>query len=191
MLTNVEVEIRHNKSAICDSFFPFAESLELCGGFQSLWGCTCLIGKIQFSLTHALLGDFFTSFSSSTHFPGRRNDSINTADNFLPEDSLFRDVLHYISITTEHDMKTKFPLIYIYIYIYAFSRRFYPKRLTLHSSYSNGSSVLLNYVPFSVKKDQMHQNSVKGFNSLPAVWYCLQTNNQRIWWCALTWYCKY
>ncbi len=24
----------------------------------------------------------------------------------------------------------------IYIYIYAFSRRFYPKRLTLHSSYS-------------------------------------------------------
>ncbi len=27
-------------------------------------------------------------------------------------------------------------LIYIYIYIYAFSRRFYPKRLTLHSNYS-------------------------------------------------------
>ncbi len=27
------------------------------------------------------------------------------------------------------------PCIYIYIYIYAFSRRFYPKRLTLHSSY--------------------------------------------------------
>ncbi len=26
--------------------------------------------------------------------------------------------------------------IYIYIYIYAFSRRFYPKRLTSHSSYS-------------------------------------------------------
>ncbi len=26
--------------------------------------------------------------------------------------------------------------ITIYIYIYAFSRRFYPKRLTLHSSYS-------------------------------------------------------
>ncbi len=26
--------------------------------------------------------------------------------------------------------------IYIYIYIYAFSRRFYPKRLTVHSSYS-------------------------------------------------------
>ncbi len=25
---------------------------------------------------------------------------------------------------------------FIYIYIYAFSRRFYPKRLTLHSSYS-------------------------------------------------------
>ncbi len=25
---------------------------------------------------------------------------------------------------------------YIYIYIYAFSRHFYPKRLTLHSSYS-------------------------------------------------------
>ncbi len=28
------------------------------------------------------------------------------------------------------------PFHYIYIYIYAFSRRFYPKRLTLHSSYS-------------------------------------------------------
>ncbi len=27
-------------------------------------------------------------------------------------------------------------LVYIYIYIYAFSRRFYPKRLTVHSSYS-------------------------------------------------------
>ncbi len=27
-------------------------------------------------------------------------------------------------------------LVYIYIYIYAFRRRFYPKRLTLHSSYS-------------------------------------------------------
>ncbi len=27
-------------------------------------------------------------------------------------------------------------ILYIYIYIYAFSRRFYPKRLTLHSSYS-------------------------------------------------------
>ncbi len=27
-------------------------------------------------------------------------------------------------------------MFYIYIYIYAFSRRFYPKRLTLHSSYS-------------------------------------------------------
>ncbi len=27
-------------------------------------------------------------------------------------------------------------IIYIYIYIYAFSRRFYPKRLTLHSSYN-------------------------------------------------------
>ncbi len=27
-------------------------------------------------------------------------------------------------------------MIIYYIYIYAFSRRFYPKRLTLHSSYS-------------------------------------------------------
>ncbi len=27
-------------------------------------------------------------------------------------------------------------LLEMYIYIYAFSRRFYPKRLTLHSSYS-------------------------------------------------------
>ncbi len=26
--------------------------------------------------------------------------------------------------------------IYIYIYIYAFSRRFYPKRLTVHSGYT-------------------------------------------------------
>ncbi len=31
---------------------------------------------------------------------------------------------------------SSYPCIYIYIYIYAFSRRFYPKRLTLHSSYS-------------------------------------------------------
>lgn len=27
LLTNVEVEIRHNKSAICDCFFPFVEIL--------------------------------------------------------------------------------------------------------------------------------------------------------------------
>ncbi len=26
--------------------------------------------------------------------------------------------------------------VFIYIYIYAFSRRFYPKQLTVHSSYS-------------------------------------------------------
>ncbi len=29
-----------------------------------------------------------------------------------------------------------FYYIYIYIYIYAFSRRFYPKRLTVHSGYT-------------------------------------------------------
>ncbi len=34
----------------------------------------------------------------------------------------------------EHYSQTNYPIIYIYIY--AFSRRFYPKRLTLHSSYS-------------------------------------------------------
>ncbi len=38
-----------------------------------------------------------------------------------PADRMIGDTLSYI---------------YIYIYIYAFSRRFYPKRLTLHSSYS-------------------------------------------------------
>ncbi len=32
--------------------------------------------------------------------------------------------------------KTLVTWYYIYIYIYAFSRRFYPKRLTVHSSYS-------------------------------------------------------
>ncbi len=37
--------------------------------------------------------------------------------------------------STRHTHSPK-PNIYIYIYIYAFSRRFYPKRLTLHSSYS-------------------------------------------------------
>ncbi len=29
-----------------------------------------------------------------------------------------------------------FDYIYIYIYIYAFSRHFYPKRLTVHSGYT-------------------------------------------------------
>ncbi len=33
-------------------------------------------------------------------------------------------------------VKTIISVTYTYIYIYAFSRRFYPKRLTLHSSYS-------------------------------------------------------
>ncbi len=33
-------------------------------------------------------------------------------------------------------MRAEDDQFYIYIYIYAFSRRFYPKRLTLHSSYS-------------------------------------------------------
>ncbi len=35
-----------------------------------------------------------------------------------------------------NDRMNRSVLYYIYIYIYAFSRRFYPKRLTLHSSYS-------------------------------------------------------
>ncbi len=38
------------------------------------------------------------------------------------------------SSSSEHGKCTFIRLIYIYIYIYAFSRRFYPKRLTLHSS---------------------------------------------------------
>ncbi len=33
--------------------------------------------------------------------------------------------------------------LHIYIYIYAFSRRFYPKRLTLHSSYSFYSTSMM------------------------------------------------
>ncbi len=40
---------------------------------------------------------------------------------------------------TEKSFSTEnvYPILsFIYIYIYAFSRRFYPKRLTLHSSYS-------------------------------------------------------
>ncbi len=39
----------------------------------------------------------------------------------------------------------------IYIYIYAFSRRFYPKRLTLHSSYS------FFYILFEIIKDKRKQ----------------------------------
>ncbi len=33
---------------------------------------------------------------------------------------------------------------YIYIYIYAFSRRFYPKRLTVHSGYTFVLSVIVH-----------------------------------------------
>ncbi len=46
---------------------------------------------------------------------------------------------------------------YIYIYIYAFSRRFYPKRLTVHSGYtfifvSTFDKVqLLHYIPSILK----------------------------------------
>ncbi len=55
----------------------------------------------------------------------------------IREDLLYRQVWaiedegHYNEISSN-----VFIYIYIYIYIYAFSRRFYPKRLTLHSSYS-------------------------------------------------------
>ncbi len=40
-----------------------------------------------------------------------------------------------ISVSSEINFML-FTSVYIYIYIYAFSRRFYPKWLTLHSSYS-------------------------------------------------------
>ncbi len=42
----------------------------------------------------------------------------------------------YVVNKVSHWLKNLYMRIYIYIYIYAFSRRFYPKRLTLHSSYS-------------------------------------------------------
>ncbi len=47
---------------------------------------------------------------------------------------------HFCSCLTffeaEVNLQVRLRPCYIYIYIYAFSRRFYPKRLTLHSSYS-------------------------------------------------------
>ncbi len=46
------------------------------------------------------------------------------------------DTQLYISTRPDETSKLSNIYIYIYIYIYAFSRRFYPKRLTLHSSYS-------------------------------------------------------
>ncbi len=44
-------------------------------------------------------------------------------------------LVHYTAHYSHVQYKYAY-IFYIYIYIYAFSRRFYPKRLTLHSSYS-------------------------------------------------------
>ncbi len=71
---------------------------------------------------------------------GMTDRCINTLE------SRFWDVTHLRLVQSGARVKTIIPSsvqivltlinIYIYIYIYAFSRRFYPKRLTLHSSYS-------------------------------------------------------
>ncbi len=47
-----------------------------------------------------------------------------------------------------NNFKTTQP--YIYIYIYAFSRRFYPKRLTVHSGYTFVLSVRLSVIMITV-----------------------------------------
>ncbi len=46
------------------------------------------------------------------------------------------DQAYYWDNGMEGHLEAQCLKIYIYIYIYAFSRRFYPKRLTLHSSNS-------------------------------------------------------
>ncbi len=53
--------------------------------------------------------------------------------NYLLQMDIFINHKLQIDIFINHELQMG---IYIYIYIYAFSRRFYPKRLTLHSSYS-------------------------------------------------------
>ncbi len=49
---------------------------------------------------------------------------------------VFNCIQLYLKSYSHNEIKIDNSIIYIYIYIYAFSRRFYPKRLTLHSSYS-------------------------------------------------------
>ncbi len=56
----------------------------------------------------------------------------NLSLTFLSHISSGHCVYYYCSCILSFVLYT----VYIYIYIYAFSRRFYPKRLTLHSSYS-------------------------------------------------------
>ncbi len=58
---------------------------------------------------------------------------------------------------------------YIYIYIYAFSRRFYPKRLTLHSSYS----FTFDHLHFTV----LHLTSIKKLNAAVC---CSETNSSAL-----------
>ncbi len=56
----------------------------------------------------------------------------NLSLTFLSHISSGHCVYYYCSCILSFVLYT----VYIYIYIYAFSRHFYPKRLTLHSSYS-------------------------------------------------------
>ncbi len=60
---------------------------------------------------------------------------------FTCNESKIYESLIFLNKLQENKNKNHFQFfldvpVYIYIYIYAFSRRFYPKRLTLHSSYS-------------------------------------------------------
>lgn len=145
----------------------------VCGGFQSLWGWTCLICRIQFSLTHALLGDFFWSFSSNTHFPGRWNDNIQkilSFRGFFPH--LFRYVPHCMIISSEFDVKTR-------------------------SSFTD-SSVLLKW-QFKSEWTMTKCIRIQWRDSAPlmAMWYCLLMKwpectylfpfHRLIWWCVLIW----
>ncbi len=54
-------------------------------------------------------------------------------------------ISHILSTVSKKDLNN---VSIVYIYIYAFSRRFYPKRLTVHSGYTFFLSVCLNFYQY-------------------------------------------
>ncbi len=96
---------------------------------------TCPIWEIRFSLSFLWAAHSNESWCcgkwSASNDPSSLTQTADTALHSSP------NLAHLqINSTFSFYMSGWLSLFYIYIYIYAFSRRFYPKRLTLHSSYS-------------------------------------------------------
>ncbi len=79
-------------------------------------------------------------------------------------------------------------IIYIYIYIYAFSRRFYPKRLTVHSGYTCFITMFYHYLSSKLQSSHFLTRNDKDAciiylpnSSLLIFWHVLKGQSCAVW----------